>query len=199
MQLNKKNISKELIIRNALILIEENRGIKDVNLRGIAKRIGCNHTNLYNYFDSLDEIFWEALGKALIDMTDYVYINSAAEIDLQEKLYLSISNIISFAMEHPGLYRLIWLESLNGKPSSEITNILHNSSKRFITEIIDTCNSKLTQEKAEFIANIIQGYLHGELCKWINNRILINDKDEIKDVILSNFKHVYQLLIKEDF
>lgn len=199
MQTNKKNISKELIIRTTLSLIEENEGIKDVNLRGIAKRIGCNHTNIYNYFSSLDEIFWEALEQAVLDMIDYVYAKLVDELNLEERFFLFISNIINFTIEHPGLHRLIWLEPLRGKPSLDVLNILNNASKRFNIEIINASNNMISQEKADFVGNVIHGYLHGELCKWINNRSFINNKEEIKNIILSNVKYIYQLLVKGDF
>jgi AcrR family transcriptional regulator len=196
MQINKKSISKELIIKTTLGLIEENGGIKDVNLRGIAKRIGCNHTNMYNYFDSLDEIFWEALVQVLLNMIDYVDANLEGELDPEYRFYLMISNIIDFTMEHPGWFRLIWLEPLRGEPSSEVINILYKPGESLNAEIIKGSNNMLSQEKASSISNIIHGYVHGELCKWLNNRSFINSKEEMKKLIIFNVKQLYQLLSK---
>ncbi|MDZ4957160.1 TetR/AcrR family transcriptional regulator, partial [Clostridium perfringens] len=39
-------------------------------------------------------------------------------------------------------------------------------------------------------------YLHGELCKWINNRSFISTREETKAIILSNIKYLYKLLIQ---
>lgn len=198
LQTGKKAISKEIIIETVLQLIEENEGIKDVNLRGIAKKIGCAHTNLYNYFDSLDEVFWEALGQVLLKMIDYVDSNLAAETDNEEKFYLVLSNILDFSMKHPGWYRLIWLESIDGEPTPKIIQILHKLSEGLNEDLIKASDNKLTEEKANLIDDILHTYLHGELCKWINNRGFTNSIEETKTKILLNLKYLYKLLIQGD-
>lgn len=197
MQTNRKSISKELIINTTLSLIEDNGGIKDVNLRGIANKIGCNHTNLYNYFDNLDEIFWESLGQALLNMIDYVDSNININADNEDKLYSIILNIINFSMNHPGWYRLIWLDSLGGEPSLYVINILHKPTQSFNSAIMEASDNRISQEKASFIGSIIHSYLHGEMCKLINNRSFIQDKGEVKNMIFSNIKHMYKLLINK--
>jgi hypothetical protein len=107
-----------------------------------------------------------------------------------------ISNIIDFTMEHPGWFRLIWLEPLRGEPSSEVINILYKPGESLNAEIIKGSNNMLSQEKASSISNIIHGYVHGELCKWLNNRSFINSKEEMKKLIIFNVKQLYQLLSK---
>ncbi|WP_185648784.1 TetR/AcrR family transcriptional regulator [Clostridium sp. DJ247] len=198
MQTNRKYVSKEIIIETTLRLIEEKEGIKDVNLREIAKNIGCAHTNLYNYFNSLDEIFWEALGQVILKMIDYSETNLTTETDPEEKFYLLLSNIIDFSMDHPGWYRLIWLESIGGKPSIEVIKILDTSDEGFNEAIIKASNNKLSEEKASLIGDILHGYLHGELCKWINNRSFINSIEKTKMNIFSNLKYLYKLLIQQE-
>lgn len=199
MQQNKKNISRELIIRTTLGLIEEKEGIKGVNLRVIANKINCNHTNLYNYFDSLEEIFWESLGQAILIMIDYVESNISLDTNREDSVYLLMSNILDFSMKYPGWYRLIWLEPLHGEPSVDIINILHIPTQKFNEAIIKTNTTIISQEKASYIGNIIHSYMHGELCKWINKRSFFHNNEETKKMILSNAKHLYQLLLKEDF
>ena len=53
-------ISKELIVETALALINEEGSSSKVNLREIARRLGCAHTNIYNYYPSLDELLGRA-------------------------------------------------------------------------------------------------------------------------------------------
>ncbi|MBW9153485.1 TetR/AcrR family transcriptional regulator [Clostridium estertheticum] len=199
MQTNKKDINKEIIIKTTLRLIGENEGIKDVNLRGIAKKIGCSHTNLYNYFSSLDEIFWEALGYVLLKMIDYVEIGLDSESNSEENFYLYLSNIIDFSMDHPGWYRLIWLESIGGSPSPEVIKILHKPNQKFCDALIKASSDNFSKEKAKFISDILHSYSHGELCKWINDRSFVLGKSETKIKIFSNLKLLYKLLIQEEF
>lgn len=195
MQNNRNNISKEIILETVLSLVDENGGIKNVTLRDIAKRLGCAHTNLYNYMSSLDEIFWESLGKVLLKMIDYVDANLHNETDSEESFYLILTNIIDFSMDHPGWYKLIWLESINGNPSEEVSEILRKPGEGFTYGLIKASKNKISEEKANLIGEILHCYLHGELCKWINNRNFINSKEETKTKILSNLKYLYKSLI----
>ena len=195
MKNNKNAVSKEIILENTLRLIDENGGINNVTLRDIAKSIGCAHTNLYNYFNSLDEIFWEALGKGLLMMMNYANTGTSIEIDPKEKFYLLLSNIIDFSMDHPGWYKLIWSESIGGNPSREVIKILQEPSQGFNVGIMKASNNKIPEEKAILIGDILHGYLHGEVCKWTYNRSFIKSKEEAKIKILSNLKQLYELLI----
>lgn len=195
MQNNKNNINKEIILETALRLIDENDGIKNVTLRDIAKKIGCAHTNLYNYFDSLDEIFWEALAKVLIMEMDYVPIDLKSEGDKEEKLYSCLNSLVDFSMEHPGWYKLVWLETLRGNPSPRVNEILRKPGTKLVETIIQVNNNKLSKENANLIGDILHGYLHGELCKWINNRSFLNSREETKIKILSNLKYLYKLML----
>ncbi|MCX8131570.1 MAG: TetR/AcrR family transcriptional regulator [Clostridia bacterium] len=197
MQTGKKDISKELIIETVLRLIEENEGIKNVNLRGIAKEIGCAHTNLYNYFSSLDEIFWEALGQVLLKMIAYVESNVGTEVKDDEIIYLILSGIIDFSMTYPGWFRLVWLESIGGKPSPEVMQILYKPGEGLKDALIKVSGNKLTGEQANLIGDILHTYMHGELCKWINKRSFTSSNEEAKKKLLSNLKQLYKLLMKK--
>lgn len=191
----KKQINRDLVIETALDLIEENGGIKDVNLRGIAKKIGCTHTNLYNYFDSFNEIIWEALGQVVIKMMAYVESNLDSKVKDAEKIILLFSSIIDFSIEHPGWFRLVWLEEIAGQPSSEVIQILFKPGEGLKDALIKASDNGLTEEKAVVIGDILHTYLHGELCKWINNRSFTNNIEETKVRLLLNLKQLYRLLM----
>ena len=194
MQKNKNTINKEIILDTALRLIEERGGSKDVTLRDIAKELGCAHTNLYNYFSSLDDIFWEALAKILILEMHYLSDVLNTETDNEERIYKALIRLVDFSMEHPGWYKLVWMDSLNGKPSAEVNKILTAPSTEFIDFIMKT-NDRLSKKEAGTLADILHGYLHGELCKWVNGRSFIND-EEVRKKIISNLRLIYKSLIK---
>jgi len=75
-------------------------------------------------------------------------------------------------MNHPGWYKLIWLESIGGTPSPDVIKILHIPSQGFTDGIMKASKNGITKEKALSVGNILTCYLHGELCIWINNRSL---------------------------
>jgi AcrR family transcriptional regulator len=196
MTMDKKQVNKEIIIETALRLIDEKQGIKEVTLRDIAKEIGCAHTNLYNYFGSLDEIFWESLSALLSRMMEYSSVGDSEEQQGENKIYLTIAKVIDFFMEHPGWYRFMWFDSLGGRPSQELARSIHRPGEGFVT-LVKMANSDIDDEKAKQVANILHSYFHGEFCKWINNRGLVEgDKEGTKAMILSNVKTLYKLLIQ---
>ncbi|SET45306.1 transcriptional regulator, TetR family [Natronincola peptidivorans] len=195
MEIERKQINRNLVIETVLGLIEENGGIKNVNLRGIAKEIGCAHTNLYNYFDSFNEIIWEALGQVVLKMMAYVESNVDSELKDDEKIFMIFSTIIDFSMDHPGWFRLIWLEEIDGKPSNEVIQTLFKPGEGLKEELIKASGNELTEERAVEIGDILHTYIHGELCKWINNRSFTNSIEEAKAKLLSNLKQLYRLLM----
>ncbi|MEJ6949633.1 TetR/AcrR family transcriptional regulator [Natronospora cellulosivora (SeqCode)] len=197
MKKEKKEINRELIKETTLALIEENGGIKNVNLRGIAREIGCAHTNLYNYFDSFNEIIWESLSQVLLKLMAYVESSVDSKAEDDEKMLMIFSSIIDFSMNHPAWYRLIWLEEVDGEPSNEVKQILFKPGKELSDALIKVSGNKLTEEKAVVIVAILHNYLHGELCNWINNRSFTNSSKEMKAKILSNLKLLYGLLMNE--
>jgi AcrR family transcriptional regulator len=197
-KMDKKDVSKELIIATTLRLIEENGGIKDVNLRGIAKEIGCAHTNLYNYYNSFDEIIWEALGHILLKMIDYVDVRIASAANDEERFYSALEAILDFSLQHPGWYRLVWFELIGGEPSQQTAQILISPTEGLNNMVIKASGGMLTEEKANRVANILHSYLHGEICKWISDRGPASSIEEISTKVLSTLKQLYKLLIKEE-
>lgn len=196
MQTNRKSVNKEAVIETALQLIDDNEGIKNVTLRVIAKKLGCAHTNLYNYFNSLDEIYWESLVKVLSIMLNYSDVDESIKTNVEEKLFLKISSIVDFALDHPNWYKLIWFETIESDPSEEILKMLLKPSEDFANALIEASKKELTKERVMVICDILWGYVHGELCKWINQRSFISSRIEMKENIISNFKLLYSVLIK---
>ncbi|ADL53943.1 TetR/AcrR family transcriptional regulator [Clostridium cellulovorans] len=195
MEDSKKHISRELILETTLSLIDENKSIKDVSLRVIAKKVGCAHTNLYNYFSSLEEIFWETLGELLLIMIEFCGNGVDEETNQERKIFLVFSNLIDFCMNHPGWYSFIWFEPMGGKPSPRVIEILKRPGAK-LAELIKIANN-ISNERAKLIYDILHSYMHGELSKWINKRSFISKSEQTKQIILSRIKGLYRLLLKE--
>jgi AcrR family transcriptional regulator len=192
---NNQRVTKELIIHTTLRLIEEKEGLKEVNLRGIAREIECAHTNLYNYFNGFDEIVWESLGSVLIKMIEFVESNSILSDDHEEGLYSVLEAIITFSLTHPGWFRLIWLEPIQGEPSAQIAEVLMRPAQGLQDSVKRAGGGQLSDEQASTVANILFSYMHGEICKWINGRMPISSKKQMIMMIMSNLKMLFSLLI----
>ncbi len=196
MQNKENNVIKEAVIEAAVRMIDESKGLRNVSLRVIAKEMGCAHTNLYNYFDNLEEIYWQALGNVLVKMITFCLKDTEKQNDPGEKLFQTISNIIDFSFDHEGWYRLIWFEPLNGEPTPEVRKILFQPAEIFTRSLMEASERELIKEEAEVISGIILRYLHGELSIWINHRSFIQEKAELKSKIISSIRLVYKKLTK---
>ncbi|MDP4087984.1 MAG: TetR/AcrR family transcriptional regulator [Bacillota bacterium] len=194
METDKVKVSREIILEKTLALVDERDGIRNVTLRDIAKEVGCAHTNLYNYFGSLEDIFWEALGKVLNKLMEFSISGLSTESDPEESVNHILSRFMDFSMDHPGWYRLIWLDSLSGKPSPEVEAVLEAPAAGF-TELIRTAKDELTPEQALSIGNVMLCYLHGELCIWLNDRSFLKDRQQVRQKIQDNLRSLYKLLI----
>ncbi|MBM7540751.1 TetR/AcrR family transcriptional regulator [Amphibacillus cookii] len=197
MAVDKKKISKDRIVNTLLVKVEENQSIKDVNLRGIAKAMGCAHTNIYNYFNNFSEIIWTALGQILSNMIDDVEARVALGKNDQERFFIALDTIISFSLDHPGWYRLVWLESIDGEPPEEIAMILTKPTAGFEELLSKASGEHLTDIDVSRIANMLHSYMHGEICQWLSGRAKEKQKKELRAEILSNLKQMYQLLTQE--
>lgn len=192
---DKKNITKDSIIETTLSIISENEGIKDVNLRGLAKKLGCAHTNLYNYYYNINEILWDALGQVMLRMIAYVDTNIDKDGKYTDAIEQKLMNIITFSINNRGWYRLIWLENIQGEPSPGVKDILQMPGRGFRESILKNSGNKLSETDAGRIAHMVTVYLHGELSRWINSRGNETDTEKVREAIYSNTKYLYNLLI----
>lgn len=91
---------KEAFIDAVLSMLDEGMSLRELNLRKVAKQVGCAHTNAYNYFTSYEELLWWSLKGALERMTAMVDPEHGGLTEAY----------VEFALDHPAWYRLIWLE-----------------------------------------------------------------------------------------
>lgn len=190
----RKNIGREQIVETATRLIDENNGTKDVTLREIAKKLGCAHTNLYNYFGSLDEIYWSVLAEIIDRMLGYMDQPSDAAITPEESLFLKLSRFIDFYINHPGWYRLAWLEPLKGNAPPEVEQAIGRPMQKFAEVLTLACPKQLTLHETQEICDILFMYTFGELGVWINHRTFEINLTVMKENVLRNCKRLFYLL-----
>ena len=83
---SRKPISREQIIDSALELLRNRRDVQSLNLREIARALGCAHTNLYNYFSSYPQLLWEAHAVCMERMSAQIGAVAAAALAPKYKL-----------------------------------------------------------------------------------------------------------------
>jgi AcrR family transcriptional regulator len=159
-------------VEATLELIEEQGGSLQVNLREVARRVGCAHTNVYNYFEDFGELLWESMRRAL-DMYGEAMTEGLRDdilpIDYFRRL---ITNLIAFPQEHPGLYRFIGADRVNNNdyPQDILDTVLR--LKKWLDDSILACAPGISPEDAKEACNIIYSYLDGECFNLINDRVV---------------------------
>ena len=192
-----KNINHEMIIKTTLQMIDENEGIRGVTLRAIAQKLGCAHTNLYNYFGSLEEILWECVGRLLLMMTEEMSREDPGVSDPEQKLYLSFSRLMDFSFDHPGWHRLIWLEPSQGSPSAEVAKNMQQPTITFAGNVFAASKAALTDDKLNQLCSMLLSYLYGEINFWINHRNSAEDRASVQSKTLANLQLLYRLVLED--
>ncbi len=190
---NSKGPSRERFIEETLTLIAEKGGSRDVNLREISRRVGCAHTNAYNYFNNMDDLLWETFRRAL-----HLYAEGITD-GLDDRLsgykYFDrlIRNMVGFAVDNPGLYRFIGSDPLNPEtiPKDIIETI--TGLKLFYLKVFRALGrGTITAKKADQAGNTILSYMDGEIFNLINGRYLPDD--QIQGRIVGNIHNLFTLL-----
>ena len=184
------------LLNAAIAAIEEAGGCRGVNLRGIAQAAGCAHTNVYNYFSSYEALLWGALAEALERMSTFTQRRLDAVREPEEAVRAFVEAQIDFAVEHPGLYRLVWLEALAGAPPPAIRDRLAAMRIRWIQVMTGRPLRQLSAAVARRADDILHGYVHGEICKLICGRVLpAGTTAESRVRIVANVELLSELLL----
>ncbi len=166
-------------IDGMLELISEKGGLSDVNLRMVSKKIGCAHTNAYNYFDGYEGLIFESYDRALDIYGSAVVKDLDQFSDGQECFERFVQNIIMFALNNPGYYRFIGSDDFNIQGLSEKTIMKAIQLKQFFLDIFyAVVKINIEREESDVNANIIMAYLDGELFNIINKRAFPEDQVE---------------------
>jgi AcrR family transcriptional regulator len=106
-RIREKRDLREKILKAAQEIITQ-EGFDALSMRKLANRIDYSAASIYLHFGSREEIAQE-LAKTAFDQL-LVRIKSAAEVpELRDRLHAISHAYISFALEHPETYRLIFM------------------------------------------------------------------------------------------
>lgn len=184
-------------VEETVALIAEKGGSRDVNLREVSRRVGCAHTNVYNYFASFDDLLWEAFRRVLRAYGDAMtrgLDESLTPIDYFRQL---VTNLASFPQENPGLYRFIGSDPLDVEdiPGDILATVTHLK-----TWMLDTFKAvsegRLSDEEAEEFCNITYAYVDGETFNLINGRVVPGE--DIPSRIVENAVRLFRVLTHYD-
>jgi AcrR family transcriptional regulator len=149
-------ITNKNIILTAIEIANE-KGLREVTMANVAKRLGVKSPSLYNHINGLPDIMNLLTLRALEDL--YQLLKQAI-MDAHEKkgeaIYALSNAYLTFAREQPGLYALT-IESAS-KKGEEISAVA-NQIIELLTEVLKPY--KLNEEDTIHAIRGLRSILHG--------------------------------------
>lgn len=195
----KKNITKEQIVETALELMRNKTDFRGINLREIARSLGCAHTNLYNYFPSYNDLLWEThviLMEIFMEMlTKRLEAANTAEL----RLACFFESFVDIYMDNKGWFRLAWQEYIGDErperdiEAAEATNKMLN---KHISEIWKELSGEYPDVGAtKRVLHNTHCYIVGEISNYLSGRGLIENEVEAKTYIAHEANRMFKLCL----
>jgi AcrR family transcriptional regulator len=180
-------------IETTVELIAEKGGSADVNLREISRRIGCAHTNAYNYFASREDLVWHALRNVLLQYGSA--ISRGLDDSLSPRTYFRrmFRNMVEWSVENPGLHRFISSDPMDPEeiPRDIIESVIE--LKNWFAKVLKVlAHDRAAGDDLERLVDVTLGYLDGEVFNLINGRVLPGE--DIAGRVIDNLERVFTLL-----
>jgi AcrR family transcriptional regulator len=197
-----KGIDKDIVIETALALIDTHQGIKKLNFRDIARKLGCAHTNLYNYFPSFEALLWEAQETVMQRLQSGIDESMARVSGPEEKLSAFFASFIDFYLDHEGWFKLAWFEQLSSpRPQAHYDHTV--STVNALLESLLSVSQHLHQrdislEQMRLFLHNIHCYVVGELSIFFTGRNLFQDKPTFRAYALEQSVKMLRLLMQSE-
>jgi AcrR family transcriptional regulator len=195
----KKNITKEQIVETALELMRNRSDLHGLNLREIARTLGCAHTNLYNYFPSYNDLLWEThatIQEIFMEMLTKK-LNTANTADL--RLAYLFETFVDMYMDNKGWFRLVWHEYIEGdRPQRDIetTEATNKMLNRYIADIWKELSGEYPNaETTKRVLHNTHCYIVGEISNYLLGRGLIKNESELKAYITREAACMFRLCL----
>lgn len=182
----------ERFVGETLALIDERGGSHDVNLREVSRRVGCAHTNLYNYFVSFEDLRWAAFRRVLREYGAFLEHDLDDRLAPGEYLRRVITNLASYPEEHPGPYRFIASDPIDVEriPADVLETV--GLMKRWLVDVIGACIQAEDDRIAQDAGDIVLSYVDGETLNLINGRTVPGE--DVRGRIVGNALRLIALL-----
>lgn len=161
--------------------IISNEGVENVSVRKVADIAGYSYPTLYNYFEDLNELLWEAKGFMIYGVVEaiqkevYQPLNDIKGIKKLFKAYMT------YYFDNPNIFKFFYFYQLH-KPSRRIEDTVkepdynsmwYQTFKSFVLE------GKLQEKDIEIIAKIFIYAIQGMLNLHFSNNGELNEEENV--------------------
>ena len=181
-------------IETTLELIAEQGGSQGVNLREVARRMGCAHTNVYNYFSSFDDLLWASFRRVLDDYRAHLFAEVDDSVAGQELLRRVVTRLVAYPQQHPGWYRFIGSDPVSAGdfPTDILEKVVE--MKQQLLDTFRRCAPGTDPATVDDACNIIYAYIDGETFNLINKRVVPGE--DVAGRIVDNSLHLFEVLTR---
>lgn len=159
---------RDQLVRSAVDLIEERGGAQGVNMRSVAAHAKCAHTNVYNHFDSYEDLLWSALEESMRRYSLEI-AGTIGDATGLEAYRLFLEAHMDYAVAHPGLYRFIHFEH---RFEGEMPESVQERIRGMRAKLRDFLGGRGEVAERRWQAHEqIFGYVRGELCSLLQGRM----------------------------
>lgn len=158
----KKQITRDMILKAALKLLKE-EGYEAVNIKRLARALGCSTQPVYLSFSGMDDLRKELIPLAVKEFEHFMISSSR---DGRVRLYGA--EYIHFAKKEPRLFRFVFMRA---NAFSEIKKILVPITETAMEELMEVYH--ITHEEADYLHDQLWMHAHGiasmiatEFCDW---------------------------------
>ncbi|WP_460053719.1 TetR/AcrR family transcriptional regulator [Spirochaeta dissipatitropha] len=192
--MKRNTIGKQAFIDAVLELLDQGISLRELNLRAVARHLGCAHTNAYNWFSSQEDLYWHCLGAALDRLTAPFELRTTAEIPgpLEDGSLFDV--YVRFFTQHPAWFRLIWEERLEGPPPASVQPSLGKPRPIMAAWLDQYRKPDVTDEALEEAGRILHAYLQGELSAMAAGRTDLSLPENRPEAIIQRARTLYSLL-----
>lgn len=186
-------VTADRYLEETLALIAEKGGSQGVSLREISRRIGCAHTNVYNYYAGLDDLLWAAFRQVLDDYGAFLFGGLEDTPNPTESLHRLVRNLVAYPQQNPGWYRFIGSDPLAEIPA-DILDTVVDMKQRLLAAFRRGAPDRdaATVDEA---ANMVYAYIDGETFNLINERVVPGE--DIGGRIVGNALRLFDLLTRQ--
>ncbi len=190
---DRPGLTAERFVEMMLDLIAAEGGSLRVNLRQISRRLGCAHTNVYNYFASYEDLRWAAFRRTLGIYGDYLVRDLNDSLESSEYLRRLISSLATFPQDHPGLYRFVASDPIDiDRVPGDILETV-SGMKTWLSDVFRiAAGLAIGSDQAEKASNIVLAYIDGETLNLINGRVVPGE--DLPDRIVQNALQLFEVL-----
>lgn len=174
-------------------------------MRALARRAGCAHTNINNYFASWDALRWAAIAACMQGLLDllppeaqagsYDFLPPPGHSGNLLEVYLR------YGLEHPHRYRFIWLDPVTGTAPAEVEAVLQMPGRIFfgwLERALSGARAGGERAPAGVVHNVgrhLHAYMHEELAFLVTGRSR-SDAPTLSELV-NHTTRLYETLSRE--